>query len=415
MKKKKRRKIRKKIKVRRVSKKIGKKIVFFVIDGLADLPINNKTPLTEAKKPNLDWLTRNGCCGELVLADKKMWETEGPLGSHILNLSLLGHNIKNIHAKRGPIEAVGANQSYENGWLAIRCNFATVDKDFVVLDRRAGRNFFGLDELSRYINEHVDLGVPFIFRRTFEHRAVLIIKKSLDDNVTPSDPYIAGQRVKRVEPLAVEANESAKLIQDFIEKSRQLIEFHSANEQRIKHGIPAANFILTRQAGNSLPIVSCFTKKHKINSVCIAENGAMKGTCLLAGFDSINVPELKVEPTLKFIFENIAEAMSVYDFVYVHVKPTDEAGHDGDFHLKRSIIEKIDEKMEMFRNFDGVVIVTCDHITACKTRRHEWGPVPILIYGKGKDKVEKFDEFSVKKGKLGLINGKKLWEFVFGK
>jgi len=58
-------------------------------------------------------------------------------------------------------------------------------------------------------------------------------------------------------------------------------------------------------------------------------------------------------------------------------------------------------------------VITSDHITSCKTRKHEWGPVPILVYGKGKDRVKKFDELSVKKGKLGLIKGKKLWRFVF--
>jgi 2,3-bisphosphoglycerate-independent phosphoglycerate mutase len=41
--------------------------------------------------------------------------------------------------------------------------------------------------------------------------------------------------------------------------------------------------------------------------------------------------------------------------------------------------------------------------------------VPILIYGKGSDAVQKFDELSVKKGKLKLLNGKKLWKIVFGR
>ena len=31
-----------------------KKVIFLLFDGMADLPINGKTPLTEAKKPNLE-------------------------------------------------------------------------------------------------------------------------------------------------------------------------------------------------------------------------------------------------------------------------------------------------------------------------------------------------------------------------
>jgi len=418
MRRKKKRKIRKGVEAKLPTfKKLKKKIVFFVIDGLADLPINNKTPLSEAKKPNLDWLTRNGVAGEILPVEKKMWsELANASISHVANFGLLGYDVKKYYVKRGPIETVGSDQPYENGHLALRCNFANIDKEGVLLDRRVGRNSLGLSEISRYINENVDIGAPFIFRQTFGHRAVLVIKKNLDDNITDSDPKLAGEKVKKVLPLTKEAEESARLVQSFIDKSRSFIEFHPSNELRMRQGLVPANIILTREAGNKLPIIKSFLKRYRLNrAVCISENGVMKGSCMLAGFDSITVPELKLDSYLKFIFDNIVDALAEYDLVYVHIKAVDEPGHDGDFHLKRSILEKIDEKMEIFRNFDGIVIVTCDHITACKTRRHEWGPVPIIVYGKGKDMVEKFDEFSVKKGRLRLINGNKLWKFVLGR
>lgn len=416
MKKKRRKKLRK-VKAAPTFRKLRKKVVFFVIDGLADLPINNKTPLSEAKKPNIDWLTRNGVTGEILPVEKKMWGNLGNASiSHVANFGLLGYDVKQYYIKRGPIEAVGADQPYENGHLALRCNFATLDKDGALLDRRVGRNALGLSEISRYINENVDIGVPFIFRQTFGHRAILVIKKNLDDNITDSDPKAVGEKPRKVLPLTKEAEESARLVQSFIEKSRSFIEFHPSNEMRIKNGLLPANVILTREAGNRLPAIKSFLKKYKLNRVvCISELGAMKGSCMLVGFDSITVPELKLESYLKFIFDNVVDALAEFDIVYVHVKCVDESGHDGDFHLKRSLIEKIDEKMDVFRNFDGIVVVTCDHITACKTRRHEWGPVPVVVYGKGKDTVEKFDEFSVKKGRLGLINGRKLWKLVLGK
>jgi 2,3-bisphosphoglycerate-independent phosphoglycerate mutase len=41
------------------------------------------------------------------------------------------------------------------------------------------------------------------------------------------------------------------------------------------------------------------------------------------------------------------------------------------------------------------------------------GKVPLLIYGKGKDRVKTFDEFSVKKGKLKNFTPKKVWSYVF--
>ncbi|MEM5793923.1 MAG: 2,3-bisphosphoglycerate-independent phosphoglycerate mutase [Candidatus Aenigmatarchaeota archaeon] len=396
-----------------MKKSLRKKVVFLVVDGLADLPINNKTPLSEAKKPNLDYFASNGLLGQIIPVKKSYWnELTRTSVSHIANISLLGFNPYKLEIKRGPLEAVGANIPYTEGHLAVRCNFATVDKELTVLDRHIGRNFSGLDEIARTINEQVNIGVPFVFMRTYGHRAVLIIKEKLSDKITDSDPYYDGEKVRRVEPLEPEAKRSAELVQKFLDRARELIEFHPANEKRIKDGLPPANYIITREAGNKLPSLPNFSKKYKVKAVCVAENGVMKATCLLAGFNAITVPELKFQPSLKFIFDSIDAALAEYDFVYAHIKGPDEPAHDGDFHKKREMIEEIDRKLERFRNFKGILVVTCDHITSCKTRKHEFGAVPVLVYGKGKGKSKSFSEMEAEKGKLGLITGKKLMEFI---
>lgn len=392
-------------------KKIKKKIIIIVIDGLADLPTESRTPLSQAKRPNLNYLAKNSVVGELKLVPEKL-----PVASHVANIALLGYDPEKLYLRRGPLEAVGTNLPYTQGHLALRCNFATVDKDLVIMDRRAGRSSSGLDEIARAINENVKLEAKHIFIRSHGHRAVLIIQKNLSDEITDSDPHTGWLRVKKVEALNPEAEKSAKLVQEFLDKSREIMEFHPINESRTKHGLPHANYVLTRDAGNKLPILKSFVEKHKLkNAVCISENGVMKGTCMLAGFSSVTIPELNFEASLKFIFDNINNLMSEYDFIYAHIKGPDEPAHDGDFYKKLAMIEAIDKKIEALRNFDGILIITCDHITSCRLRNHAHGPVPVMIFGKGKDKVETFDEFSVKKGKLGTITGKKLWKFVFEK
>jgi len=397
-------------------KKRRKKVIFLVIDGLADQPINNKTPLSEARKPNLNYFARNGMLGQIIPVKKSFWgELTRTSVSHLANIGLLGYDQKKFKMKRGPLEAVGANIPYKEGHLAIRCNFATVDKELIVLDRRAGRNFLGLDELARYVNENVKIGAKFVFMRTYGHRCALIIKEKLSDKITDSDPLENGKKVRKVKALVPEAEKSAKLVQSFINKAREIIEFHPANEKRIKNGIPPANYIITREAGNFIQTLPNFQKKYKLKPVCIAENGVMKATCLLAGFNAITVPELKPLQSLKFIFNAIKDALVEYDFVYAHVKGVDEAAHDGDFHKKREMIERVDEHLEDFRGFDGIIVVTCDHITSCKTRRHEYGAVPVLVYGVGRDSTQTFDEFEAKKGKLGLTTGRKLMRVITGK
>lgn len=402
---------------------VKKKVIFLFLDGLPDIPADGKTPLTEANTPNIDWFTKNGATGEMLLLDKSYWtELTRTSVSHTANISLLGYVPKKFPVKRGVLEAVGADIQYKEGYLALRCNFATVDKDLNVVDRHVGRDVTGLPELARYINENVNIGVPFIFKRTYEHRAALMIKMNLSDDISSNDPMKEGEKVKKISATKADALVSAKMVQDFIDKVHGLIEYHKVNEERTKKGIPAANYILVREAGNKLlDLLPHFTKNHKLKkAAAISESGSIKATCMLAGFDSITVPEIveggKIDyrKTMDFVFGNIEYALPDYDFVFTHLKETDVVAHDKDFDRRVEAIEAIDAHLEPFKNSNNILVITSDHITSTETGKHEYGPVPILVYGKGKDKSKKFDEISVKKGKLKNYSGAKLMKYILG-
>jgi 2,3-bisphosphoglycerate-independent phosphoglycerate mutase len=391
-----------------------KKVVFLLFDGLADLPINGNTPLKIAKKPNLDYLAKNGLTGELTVLPNSFWKgkLQGSI-SHFANVALLGFNPNKYPLQRGPLEAVGTGIPYQDGFLAVRCNLASVDEDFKVLDRRAGRSTYGLDEIVRYINEHVDIGVPFTFLRIYGHRCVLILKERMSEKVTTNDPFKEGERVKPIEALSTEAEKTAILLNKFADRVYDLAQYHPKNYERKKKGLLPANYVLLREAGNQLLDLPDFPKKWKLGkAVCLAENGAVKATCMLADFNSVTIPEQPLRESLEFIFDNVEELLIEYPLVYVHIKWTDLPGHDGDFKGKVKIIEAIDKYLEVFKKFDGIVIVTTDHITSCEKKDHMPGKVPLLIYGKAKDSVDRFDEFSVRKGKLKNYIPIKLWKYV---
>src|SRR5439155_6681462 len=195
---------------------MNKKVVYIVIDGLADTPLNGKAPLSAAKKPNLDFLVKNGVCGQIITVKKNDWSDLARQSiTHTATIGLLGYDVSKFPTKRGPMEAVGSDAPYKEGDLALRANFATVDKELKVLDRRAGRNSLGLDEIARYINEHVKLQSDFAFRRTYEHRGVLIIKQKLSDEITTNDPLKKGEKVKQITGLTKEGEISARIVQDF--------------------------------------------------------------------------------------------------------------------------------------------------------------------------------------------------------
>jgi 2,3-bisphosphoglycerate-independent phosphoglycerate mutase len=394
-----------------------KKVVLLLLDGLADLPIKGTTPLKDAKKPNLDYLANNGITGEITVLPKKFWTPEVKHHiSQLANISLLGFSPQEFPLKRGPLEAVGSDTPYQEGHLALRCNFATVDSNLKVVDRRVGRNIYGLDELVHSINEEVDIGVPFMLKRTYGHRCVLIIKKNLSDKITINDPLHAGKKIKEIKALSSQAKTSAELVQLWVDRVYNLLAEHPVNSERKSKGFLPANYILVSDAGNKLYDLPNFPKRWKLGkAVCLAENGVVKATCMLADFNAVTMPEIPLKEGLEFIFDNVQDLMTEYSFVYAHIKWTDSAAHDGDFKKKKEAIEAVDKKLEMFKKFDGIVIVTCDHITSTKLKSHMSGKVPILIYGLGKDGSKTFDEFSVKKGKLKNYTPSKLWKLVFRK
>jgi 2,3-bisphosphoglycerate-independent phosphoglycerate mutase len=57
------------------------------------------------------------------------------------------------------------------------------------------------------------------------------------------------------------------------------------------------------------------------------------------------------------------------------------------------------------KKLDVKICVTSDHASPCCIKNHSSDPVPVLIYGEGRDRVGKFDEISAKAGGLGIIKG----------
>ena len=92
--------------------------------------------------------------------------------------------------------------------IGFRCNFATISKEGIITDRRAGR-IHDTQALSEAIQKGVDLsgfGVEFSFRSGAGHRAALALKgKGLGHCVSSNDPKKEG-----VAPLAVKCRKESR-------------------------------------------------------------------------------------------------------------------------------------------------------------------------------------------------------------
>src|SRR2546423_2316755 len=113
------------------------KLVLLVLDGLGDIATRENgyiTPLEAAKTPNLDSLTADGAQGRLIPVAPGITPGSGP--GH---LGLFGYDPLEFQVGRGVIEALGLGIELKPGDVCARANFASLNAQGIVIDRRAGR------------------------------------------------------------------------------------------------------------------------------------------------------------------------------------------------------------------------------------------------------------------------------------
>ncbi|MCS7098320.1 MAG: alkaline phosphatase family protein [Candidatus Methanomethyliaceae archaeon] len=405
-------------------------MLYVLLDGLGDRPIKllgDRTPLEAAHHPNLDELTKVGVSGLVYTVGKGIAPE-----SDIAVISMLGYDPLKTYTGRGPIEAFGAGVLMNDGDLAVRCNFATIDDEMNIIDRRCGRSLSTEEAkaLAEAINNNLVLSshpANFEFRSTVGHRGVLVIKSEtpLSDNITNTDPaYVKlhglgiaaekfSNKVEICRPLddSQEARRAADLINEFTIKSHEILKNHPINIKRIKEGKPPANAILSRDAGSRVPRFQNIKEKYGREFACIVEMPVERGIALLCGMDVVSFNSIgDSREYYRREADLVSELLEVYDVVYVHIKGPDEPAHDGDCEKKKKSIELIDEYF--FGNLklnlsNTIVAISSDHATPCALKAHSDDPVPIVISGGNikSDGTKAFGERFCASGSLGIMNG----------
>lgn len=397
------------------------KKVLIIIDGGADLPcIKGKTPFEAARTPNLDYLAKNGKMGYMyTLGEGKIPESDEAV------FTILGQK-KETYPGRGIIEAYGSGLKIKKGDLALRANFATINDKKELIDRRVGRTLKTKEakELAEYLNKNIKLDCDFKFKSTVQHRGVLVIRGCFSDNISSNDPEYDNKKLLECESLDETrlTKYSANIVNSFINQSINLLKNHPINLKRKKEGKAQANFILVRGAGTEVKKLVQMK-----DWAAIAGMPAEKGIATLSGMKlyDFKYPEFKgkdiyenlyygLKTELSYASKYLPKEIEKYKGVYIHIKNTDVPGHDGKCLDKKNMIELMDKKfISKVRNLKNVVIcITCDHATPCKKKKHSADPVPVLIYGKGKDYTKRFCESEAKKGILGKIYGKDLMNIL---
>jgi 2,3-bisphosphoglycerate-independent phosphoglycerate mutase len=395
------------------------KVLLVIGDGMADRPLKElgwKTPLEAARKPSMNHIASVGVCGIMDPIAPGI-----PPGSDTATLALLGYDVFEVYSGRGAFEALGSGIDIMEGDICFRCNFATVDENFVVLDRRAGRiTNSDASKLAKSLQrvKLSDPSVKFLFTNTVQHRAVLVLRGSkLSSAVSDSDPETVGEKVSKIKPLnnSYEAKHTAKILNELVQKFHETLKEHPVNKERVARGLPPANAILVRGAG-TLPKIRSLSEIYGVSAVCVAATSLIRGVCKAAGMQLLTVKGATGTPQTDYIAKAKAavQALENNDLALLHVKAPDVASHDGNVRQKVEVIEKIDKMLSYILNKvdlgETYVALTTDHTTSCATKNHEGDPVPLAIMGPyvRSDDVEEFGERTCAKGGLGRLRGKDL-------
>ncbi|HQD25363.1 MULTISPECIES: 2,3-bisphosphoglycerate-independent phosphoglycerate mutase [Methanoculleus] len=398
---------------------IAHKVLFVVLDGVSDRPcdaLNGLTPLEAAKTPVLDRIAAEGICG--------IMDSVAPgirPGSDTSHLALLGYPPQEYYTGRGPLEAEGTGIHMTAGMIGFRCNFATVDENGLITDRRAGR-ISGTAPLAEAIREEVDLsalGVEFRFESGAGHRAALALSGvGLGDKVSSNDPKKEGVKPPAVKPCTDDPadKKTAEACNEFIRQSSKVLYDHPLNIKRMEEGLPPANLLLIRGAGKMGKFPQ-FSERYGLSGSVISAATLITGIGKVVGLEHIPVPGTtgSVNSDLNAKVKAALGELERKDFVLMNIKGADEAGHDGKGIQKRDFIEVIDAALEPLLDLPDTLLVICaDHSTPCSIKDHSADPVPVVIRGPGVrvDRNTRFDEISCAEGGLHRIRGLDLMPIV---
>jgi 2,3-bisphosphoglycerate-independent phosphoglycerate mutase len=387
--------------MRGLSVKTNSKIVLLILDGLGGLPMDPSGPteLEAADAPNLDSLAAQSDLGLSLPVAAGVSPGSGP--GH---LALFGYNPLRHVVGRGVLSALGVGFELGENDLAARLNFATLDESGKISDRRAGRipSEKGT-QLVELLNENVAFdGVETFVTHEKEYRAVAVFRgEGLSDSLADSDPQRVGLEPLPIKPTdhSPEAERSAALANAFVDQANEIL--------RDQH---PANTVLMRGFGMH-PALPSFEEIYELDAAAIASYPMYKGLARLAGMEL-----LKEGEGIAGEFETLRENWDHHDFFFLHVKPTDAAGEDGDFGRKAAVIEEVDAQVpDLLDLGPDALAVTGDHATPAKLKSHSWHGVPFLLSSPYTlPTAESFGERACAGGSLGAFPAEEIMGLLMG-
>lgn len=399
--------------------------ILVILDGIGDRGqdcFDGKTPLHAAYTPNMDYLSSIGMNG---LYHSLMQGI--PMSSETAHFLIFGYDLAKFPG-RGIIEAIGEGVNVKKEDVAILCHLCSVENRDNQLILTHGRPDLSPDEALILKNEikkfkHNDITVDLIHSKGID--GFLLLRGNVSDQITDSDPIYEGKSVMEVLSISQKkiadhsSRKTALALNQYLIWCYRNLSGHHINESRAGSNLLPANALVTQRAGKKKTLTS-FKKKWGLRGLSISSGAIYWGLCNELGIDVTKVKDTgDVEEDLKYRLR-LAKDAHDYDFIHVHTKMPDEAGHTKNPWYKKEVIEAVDRAMsvavnEILRDKEVLLVVTADHSTASSgTMIHTGETVPLMMIGKytRKDKVGEFNEITCPRGGLGIVRGRELMYLI---
>ncbi len=367
------------------------KIVLAVIDGLGGLPHHGtgRSELETADTPHLDRLAAESACGLTIPISIGVTPGSGP--GH---LALFGYDPLTYTVGRGVLESLGIDFDLQPEDVAARGNFFTLDAEGKIVDRRAGR--IPTDEAAEICKQLAQIelpGVDLFVQPVRDHRFVLVLRakgrKKLSDQVSDTDPQKEGVEPLSAKSIGTGGKSTAALVNSFVDQARKMLK-----DREKANGLALRGFAQQPELPQMPEVLN-------LRAAAIAMYPMYRGLAKLVGMTILDAGESLLDE-----IESLKTHWDDFDFFFVHYKPADAAGEDGDFAAKVASLEAFDESVPDLRALGAdVLMIAGDHSTPATLAAHSWHPVPFVLSAANirPDDARNFDERSCQRGSLGTF------------